>query len=230
MYNGFHINAAGEFSHPSDEEIQSKVKPFLYLGLTVGIALSIDQTAVQNGVGSKGVADAAAAASRNNVTSLMVDYEPKTNISKAHAQSYADFIKMLTDGLHHVGVESAMCVSSWSILTEFGLYAKTDVDNMMSMASTYFGRDVGSNKQWVGQEIKQGVSLSQLHVGIGSTNSIFEGWNYQWTQQKFEDFMSWLETQKVQNVDLWRTDIDVINATNGTAPWVYSGLEKFLAA
>ena len=69
-----------------------------------------------------------------------------------------------------------MCVSSWSILTEFGIYSNTGVDQMMSMASTYFGRDVNKNKEWVSKELAAGVSLSQLHVGIGSTNYITQKW------------------------------------------------------
>ena len=43
---------------------------------------------------------------------------------------------------------------------EFKLYAATGVDSMMSMASTYFGRDVNSNKMWVRKEIDQVGSLN----------------------------------------------------------------------
>ena len=70
------------------------------MGLDVGIALGVDQTAVESGAASKGVLDAAKTAKRNNITSLMVDYEPRTNITNAHAVSYARFISDLSDALH----------------------------------------------------------------------------------------------------------------------------------
>jgi len=40
--------------------------------------------------------------------------------------------------------------------------------------------------------------------------------------------MAWLHAAGVRNVDLWRTDIDALNATNGTEQWVYDGLASFL--
>ena len=77
-----------------------KTSGFLKMGLDVGIALGVDQVAVESGAASKGVADAVKTAKRNNITSLMVDYEPRTNITRAHAESYAKFISELSDALH----------------------------------------------------------------------------------------------------------------------------------
>jgi len=229
IYCGFSINANGTFASPSDADIMQKTAPFLAMNLDVGIALGVDQAAIESGIASAGVAAATATAKRNNITSLMVDYEPHTNTTHSHAVSYAHFISDLSSALHAQGVQCGMCVSSWSILTEFGLYSKTGVDQVMSMASTYFGKNVTSNKRWVSQELDAGVSLSQLHVGIGSTNSIAQKWNYQWTESGFNSFLLWLEQRHVQNIDIWRTDIDTLNATNGTAQWIYDGIASFLS-
>jgi hypothetical protein len=198
------------------------------MGLTLGIALDIDEAAIESGAASKGVADAAAVASRNNLTSLMVDYEPSDNVTIAHSQAYADFMTALSDALHAEGVESHMCISSWGILTTFDKFATTGTDAMMSMASTYYGKNVSSNEMWVDQELAEGVSIDQLHVGIGSTNTIYQKWDYQWTVQSFDDFMTFIDTRELLHVDIWRTDIDTTNATNGTAQWIYDGIADFL--
>jgi hypothetical protein len=189
-YAGFHIDDSGVFQSPSDAEIQLQAKPFLDLGLTVGVALGLSQTALQNGAATKGVQAAAATAARNNLTSYMVDFEPSSNKTNALAHAYATYIETLTEEMHSHGLKTGMCVSSYPILTSFGLYAKTGVDQMMSMASTYFGRDVhGTNEYWVNTEIAAGVSLSQLHVGIGSTNDILQKWDYHWSEKDFKSFM-----------------------------------------
>jgi len=228
FYAGFSIDDNGTFHGPSDEFIQTHTAPFRALGLTVGVAMGTSQTAIESGIASKGVAAAAKVASRNNLTSIMVDYEPATNISKSHSESYAKFISDLSSSLHAHGLQCGMCISSWGILTTFDLYASTGVDQMMSMASTYYGKDVSAVEGWVEKEIAQNVSLSQLHVGIGSTNSVFQKWNYNWTEDRFNTVMSFLKGKGVRGVDLWRTDIDTLNATNGTAQWIYDGLEAFL--
>ena len=106
--------------------------------------------------------------------------------------------------LHKHGVKLGMCVSSWSILTEFGLYASTGVDAMMSMASTYFGANITRDEEWVAKELAAGVSLRQLHVGIGSTNSVYQKWDYKWTETGFQSFVDKLNSGGVQHIDIWR--------------------------
>jgi hypothetical protein len=229
-YHGFHIATNGSFMSPPDSDIETKAVPFLNLGLTVGVALGLDQDALQNNVAHIGIKAAAATAARNNLSSLMIDYEPRTNITAAHAKAYAAFVQALAAELHVHGLSLGMCVSSWSILTEFSLYAKTGVDNMMSMASTYYGKNIAGNEEWMSKELAAGVSLSQLHVGIGSTNSITQKWDYEWTEAGFKSFMGWLQSRKIQNIDIWRTDIDTLNATDGTAQWIYDGVAEFLAS
>ena len=48
-------------------------------------------------------------------------------ITPAHAHAYASFVADLATALHSRGNTLEMCVSSWSILTAFGLYAQTHV-------------------------------------------------------------------------------------------------------
>ena len=77
--------------------------------------------------------------------------------------------------MHRVGLRAEMCVSSWGILdghelpdhAGYGIYAKTGVDVMMSMAGTYYGSNVSRNLANVDKELADGVALSQLAAGIG---------------------------------------------------------------
>ena len=117
MYLGFSVSSDGIFHPPTDEYISPHVAPFQKLGLNVGIALGLDQHAVENGKVSLAVDNITATARRNNLTSLMIDYEPKTNITSAHAHAFASAIQQLAVALHKQGVRLGMCVSSWSILT-----------------------------------------------------------------------------------------------------------------
>ena len=82
-------------------------------------------------------------------------------------QRYASFLSALGKKLHATGRQLDMCVSSWSILTNFTLYQSTGVDRMQSMASTYNGHSGNSSidKRWVTTELAEGVDTSQLAVG-----------------------------------------------------------------
>jgi hypothetical protein len=180
---------------PTDAEMQSKVAPFLALSLTVGVALAADPAAVQSRRASTAAPALAALAARNNLTSLMLDYEPKANVTALHAAQYAAFVRDLAAALHAVGVDLEMCVSSWGILTNFSLYASTGVDGMMSMASTYYGKSVTGNEGWVRKEQSGGVSPSQLRVGVGTTNAVYQKWDYAWTEAGFRSFLGWAKAQ-----------------------------------
>lgn len=161
----------------------------------------------------------------------MLDYEPRTNYTAAHQRAYASPTTALADGLHHHGLELDICISDWSILTSFGLYAATGVDRMMSMGSTYSGVNVSRDKGWVVQEQAPGVSPSQLAVGIGSMSTTPHPLDpgYNWTEPGLAKLIDWCEQRGVQHIELWRADLNTLNPVDGTAPWVYSLLAKFLA-
>ena len=97
------------------------------------------------------------------------------------------------------------------------------------MGATYYGKNISKNEWWVSQEIEEGVSFDQLRTGIGSTNRIYQKWDYQWTEAKLDNFTSWLRAQGVRHLDVWRTDLDALNATDGTEDWVYAATKRWLA-
>jgi hypothetical protein len=167
----FSIGATGEFSSATDAQIAERVRPYQELGVTVTVSMDLTTSSVLDGSAHRGVAAAVATAVRHNLTGLMLDYEPRTNYTEAHERAYASLIKALGAGLHQHGLELDICISDWSILTSFELYAATGVDRMMSMGSTYSGLNVTRDKGWVIAEQAAGVSGTQLAVGIGSMRS-----------------------------------------------------------
>ena len=88
-----------------------------------------------------------------------------------------------------------MCISDWSILTNFSLYAGTQVDRMMSMGSTYSGLNVTRDQSWIMKEQEQGVSPSQRAVGIGSVSTTPHPNDpgYNWTASELHDFAAGLD-------------------------------------
>jgi len=233
MYCGLEVNASGTFLYDTYDGIRldSCVSPIVNMGATAGVSINVNQDAIESGAALGAVDDIGAAAKKHRVTSIMVDYETHKDITQAHAQKYANFLSKLSTGMHREGMEAAMCVSSWGIMTKFGLYAKTGVDSMMTMASTYFGRDVSANKDWVTTMLNQGTSLDQAAIGVGtmqaSGHTDSQQWDYKWSSSKLHSFVSWLQDNEIRNLDVWRSDIDSL--TGAPEQYFYDYAEAFLA-
>lgn len=229
----FVIGADGHFSSATDAQIAERVQPYIALGVTVHVALDLTTSSVLSGTAHQGVAAAVATAVRHNLSGLMIDYEPRTNYTTAHEQAYASLITAFRVALHAHGLTIDICVSDWSILgaDSFGLYARTGLDRMMSMASTYSGLNVSHNQEYVRLEQAAGVSSSQLAVGVGSVSSTPHPSDpgYNWTEAALAAFVQWCEDRGVQSIDLWRADLNTLNPVDGTAPWVYKILANFLS-
>ena len=45
---------------------------------------------------------------------------------------------------------------------------------------------------------------------------------------EFEEFTGWLTQRGVREIDLWRSDLNLLNATDGTVPWMYAAVAKFI--
>ena len=97
-----------------------------------------------------------------------------------------------------------------------------------TLVSYFSAQNITENEEWVTKELDASVSLAQLHIGVGSTNIIYDKWHYNWSEGDLASFVEWAESKQVRHLDLWRTDIDVLNATNGTAVWDYTAIEGFL--
>eukprot|EP01052_Picozoa_sp_SAG31_P037861 SAG31_NODE_4959_length_2834_cov_2.184644_1_plen_646_part_00 len=228
--------------------IIEKVALFSKLGISVTPALSFTNASIMSGNALKRVGAVARFAKAAGVSGMMLDFEPATS-EIPWVRAYAAYVQGFTKAMHGVGLMAEMCVSDWGILDGhflrngtscsgadcgYGVYAQTGVDVMMSMAGTYFGSNLTKNKHNVDLELKQGVSLSQLAVGIGSSVSpdcgppLPRGPNaYNWTEARLDEFVGYIGGRGVAQLDIWRVDIGA--ETNCTEPWVLAITEKFLA-
>jgi hypothetical protein len=179
-------SGAFSFGHsPSTDNnytwIREAVRRYTALGLTVTPAVSLTNHSVMSGTALAHVSEAAAFAKAANVSGLMLDFEPATS-EVPWVLAYAKYVKAFTAALHAVGLEAEMCVSDWGILDGhflkngegYGVFAKTGVDTMMSMAGTYYGTNVSKNEYNVELELKQDVALSQLAAGVVCAQHMFE--------------------------------------------------------
>ena len=103
---------------------------------------------------------------------------------------------------------------------------------MMSMAGTYFGTNLTKNRYNVDLEIKQGVSLSQLAVGVGTMidpNCVTgpAKWDYNWTESKLTDFVGFVESRSISKLYFWRADID--DEGECTRPYYFDVARRWLA-
>jgi hypothetical protein len=228
-------NGSLQFGH-DDKWMSDNIGPYLELGLSVTPALGLADTALINGTGWREVSQVAAWAQRYNVSGVMLDYEPTTSAAERVVQ-YAGYVGNLTAAMHSVGLQSEMCVSDWGILDGhttvegYGAYAATGVDRMMSMAGTYFGTNLTRNEYNVDLELHQGVSLSQLAVGVGTMllSNCPTGpakWNYNWTESGLRKFARFVESRGIRHLDLWRADID--DEGSCTEPYYFDVAREFL--
>eukprot|EP00494_Astrolonche_serrata_P022831 UN23088 len=68
------------------------------------------------GTAINGISDMQTFVNELNVTGLMFDYEPSTNINHAHAELYSYFLIDVKQAMDEIGAETGMCISDWGIL------------------------------------------------------------------------------------------------------------------
>lgn len=250
-YIGAGVATSGSFDCPHNASFLRKAfAPYWARGLTVTPALALTNASVTSGAAEKQVAQVAAFAKAINVSGLMLDFEPATS-AIPWVEAYASYVAAFTKAMHAEGLKAEMCVSSWGILDGhflpnnegYGIYAKTGVDTMMSMAGTYYGNNITNDLVNVDLELKQNVSISQLAAGIGTRIEpkisascptvkpmgckIAGGQCYNWTETRLTSFIASLEKRGVKHIDFWRADIDEEGVC--TEPWYFAAAEKFLA-
>eukprot|EP00966_Prymnesium_polylepis_P295986 6836285-Prymnesium_polylepis.1 len=139
-YIGASVASDGAFHCPhNDTVLTDGFAPYWARGLSVTPALGLSNASVMSGAAAKRVAEVAAFAARVNASGLMLDFEPSTS-DPAWVRAYAAYVTAFAAAMHAVGLRAEMCVSSWGILDGhtvpegYGVYAKSGVDTMMSMA------------------------------------------------------------------------------------------------
>ena len=269
-YIGAGVESSGRFDCPhNDSYLLQQFAPYWARGLSVTPALSLTNASVTSGSALKHVAEVAAFAQKINgkrsrpsassrtasrscrtVSGFMLDFEPATS-EVAWVHAYADYVAAFTKAMHAAGLQAEMCVSDWGILDGhflksgegYGVYARTGVDKLMSMAGTYYGSNLTKDLHNVDLELEQGVSLRQLAVGIGTqiNPAVASGCPvpgpmgckapgghcYNWTESRLKDFVAEMVSRKVTTIDMWRADID--REGDCTEPYYFDVAERFLA-
>jgi hypothetical protein len=233
--NSYSWHPNGSFSGISDAEALSMVTPLsppslpLSPPLELIFVVSVSNESIASGSWAGNVDVAAATAARVGVRGFVVDYEPVTNYTVAHAQAYAAFLTALADALHARGLVLGADVAGWSILDRWDVYAPTPVDFFTSMTPTYFGSNLTMNEAFVSGALAAGIAPSRFGTGIGTilAPGCKPEWDYKWTQSALDTFLGWVGGQGVGRVDFWRADIDHYQQT---ADWVVEAAAAYLKA
>jgi len=223
---GFTIDCSGKLVVGAN--VKAETDPLKALGVKVIYTLSGPcEALVKNGDILKTVNETVAAVVAMNWDGIMVDYEP-SDYRREHAQAYANYLAALAKGLHAKGLILGSDIASWGILKYYDIYAKCGADTLMMMTPTYSGLDIPENKAAVSEALKQGISKSQFSAGIGSmlVPGNVSHTNFHWTSAKLESFVGWVKDQGIEEVDIWRADIDDYSET---ASYYFDVLASFLS-
>ena len=209
-----------------------KLQPYLALGLTVHVAISLDVNAVLTSAATNGIEDIVIWSRLMNISGVMFDYEPNNHYSRHHASLYASFLGSITAAMHLHGKDVEMCIAGWGILRYYDVFAGT-VDTAMSMSSTYFGTDITFNERNIELEMAAGISVNSISVGIGTmlkpSCAQRQKWNYKWSKSSLHSFISWIKRQNIHKIAFWRADIDAPGSGSYcTEPWYFDLAKMFL--
>eukprot|EP00035_Acanthoeca_spectabilis_P011898 m.209649 g.209649 ORF g.209649 m.209649 type:complete len:513 (+) comp15475_c0_seq4:276-1814(+) len=231
------INATGNWTWPDQNATNSLLAPVANTGIDIVLAINIDESVMESGLApSATVAMAKWLAGIKGASGFMIDYEPQQNYTQAHRDKYAFFLKALTNAMHTESKTAHMCVGGNDFLdhnNDFSQWANTGVDRIMSMGITYkdyYGKKnaQGKGEDAVEQMLHQ-MPRSAATIGIGSmvTPPSAATWDYLWTKEDIEKFVSFLVNKNVKHVSIFRADIE---NTNGTPEsWFIDAITSFLA-
>ena len=227
-----HVAANGSWSGVSQPTAAAQMAPFP--NMSVWFVISVSNASIADANWGAGVASAAAlAAQLPGLTGYIVDYEPVTNYTDAHAAAYAAFLKALCAALGGHGLLCGMDVADWTILGPrfWPHYVAAGVQRFTSMTPTYNAANVTADRAFVAQALAQ-LPAGRYEAGLGSTlgDAAACPMQYRWTEATFAPFVAWMGGAGVRSLAVWRCDIDKqYPAPDPTAPFVFGALEKYLA-
>eukprot|EP01043_Picozoa_sp_COSAG02_P044605 COSAG02_NODE_4001_length_5930_cov_20.519122_2_plen_230_part_00 len=141
-------------------------------------AVSLTNASVMSGTVLAHVTEAATFAKAANVSGLMLDFEPATSemdwvLAYRTPSTWRPLLwRCMRWGWKSRCVSATggfLMVTSSKMEKDIIMVYATGVDTMMSMPGTYYGTNLTKNEYNVELELKQGVKLSQLAAGVGST-------------------------------------------------------------
>ena len=205
--------------------------------------LSPNTAAVLSGVAANGISSLLLLAEGLGCDGFVVDYEPHTNATQAHAEAFAGFLAKLSGALHSAKLRLYLCVSDWGVLNDYSVLARANADLYISMSDTYGGQAPGYILQakLAVKRMQATFPRGTVAVGIGTVapaacHCLFGNTgnctgDYAWTQASLSSFLSWIGSQGIDQLAVWRTDIYPRYCTSGGGieAWMYSELRRFVS-
>jgi hypothetical protein len=117
----------------------------------------VAEAAVHSGAWAAGLGAAAAASQallQQGLMGILIDYEPVSNYSDAHAQAYGEFLGALSAAIAPLRV--GMDLASWGILgfAFWPQYVGRGVSRFTSMTPTYDAKNVTFDREFVKQALQ----------------------------------------------------------------------------
>ena len=231
------ITANGSWASQTTARVLSEMAPITAGAREVWEVSGIAEAAVHSGTwAASGGLDAAVAAlvplAAAGLRGLIVDYEPASNFSGAHAAAYGAYLGALAAALAPLGLAVGADIASWGILSRsfWPQYTGRGLATFTSMTPTYNADNVSADRAFVAQAL-QGLPAGTYEAGLGTVlGSSPCPMVYGWTADTLAPFVRWMGEQGVASLAVWRCDIDrSYPAPDPTAPWFFAALAEFLA-
>jgi len=133
-------------------------------------------------------------------TGFNLDWEPTTEGTPADAINYAKFLSTFADSLHKTGRILTVDVAGWNSIWNYSLISNSRVDRMFTM-DTY----VTNFTVWerVFLDAHKFCNIRKLGIGLETVRSNDEPYSVQELKERFD----MVKKYKIQEIDIWRTDI-----------------------
>lgn len=219
------------FQNLTSYEVMSGYRPVL-------VPISPNTAALLANVATRGIPALVDIAIDSKFNGYVVDYEPHTNLTEAHARAFTDFLTQFAASLHSRKKFLAVCVSDWGIIgpNYYPLLATSGADQFISMGSTYKrSAFIKVNVQLMIESfpldtISIGIGTmvpAECHCVYGNTGNCTE--DYNWTEPTLASFLSWVQAQGIQTLAVWRTDIyPAYCLPSGVQPWFMDAVKSFV--
>lgn len=227
-----HVGADGAWTGINRTTALSQMAPFSNLS-SLWYVVGVHNESIAAANWAPGVAAAAAlAAQLPGLTGFIVDYEPVTNYTDAHAAAYADFLRALCAALGVSAMHCGMDIADWTILGPhyWPHYVDAGVRRFTSMTPTYDATNVTNDRAFVQQALAL-LPPGSFEAGLGSvlTDAPSCPMQFGWSASTLPPFVAWMKSEDVGSLAVWRCDIDkAYPQPDPTAPFFMDALAAFL--
>jgi hypothetical protein len=218
------IDANGTFVVHRD--ITSVVQGYKRYNLTVDPVASVPELLTIKDLESakKGIPAMVSWAKAIGADGVLIDYEPSSNYTAAHAQHYADFLAELDAELLKVGKGASCDLASWGILDKYSTFCGK-LSSVTTMSTWYQGNNLTLLEEDTLQIVAAGCAASTVHVGISDQckQPKYPSSTCAWTPAKLDSWVTFLLKHGIAGLDTWTPD-----SPANTPGWYFAAFQRFL--